>query len=289
MSKHRFSISELFVLAAGLLCCLPIASAQENTLAARQQDGATTANLRKVPEPPKLPGGVFDPGAPLSDRTFFIHDIGHRCFDFGAQAFWAAGTPVYIYSCNGTVAQQVRVKEVGDTHDVKLLVQSLFCIGVRGGVVVVGRPLELQVCDDAAPTQRFAFDGDAILLGTQSDGRVSRNFVIEPEFDYTPSHTPLVVGTREVSDAEYFRFEAVDRSPAFPTTGFVRVGSEVWLDWALALGWGTVIEIDPAQPLELKGPFLNGSMPALRFVAIASTPFRVRRCTPAQRPTIQLS
>ena len=184
---------------------------------------------------------MFDPNAPLSDRTFFIHDIGHRCLDFGAQASWAVGSPVYIYSCNGTVAQQVRVKEVDDTHDVKLLVQSLFCIGVRGGVVVVGRPLELQVCNDAAPVQRFAFDGDAILMGTQSSGRVSRNFVIEPEFDYTPSRTLLVVGTRKVSDAEYFRFEAVDRSSAFPTTGFVGVGSEIWLDWALALGWGTII------------------------------------------------
>jgi hypothetical protein len=255
MSKHRIRISELLVLAVGLLCYLPTALAQGNTAAARQQGTETTANLRKIPAPPKLPGGVFDPNAPLSDRTFFIHDIGHRCLDFGAQASWAVGSPVYIYSCNGTVAQQVRVKEVDDTHDVKLLVQSLFCIGVRGGVVVVGRPLELQVCNDAAPAQRFAFDGDAILMGTQSNGRVSRNFVIEPEFDYTPSRTPLVVGTREVSDAEYFRFEAVDRSSAFPTTGFVGVGSEIWLDWALALGWGTVIEIDPAQPLELKGPF----------------------------------
>jgi hypothetical protein len=77
------------------------------------------------------------------------------------------------------------VREIDDTHDLKLLVQSLFCIGVRGGIVAVGRQLELQVCDNAAPAQRFAFDGDAILMGTQSDGRVSRNFVIEPELDYT--------------------------------------------------------------------------------------------------------
>jgi hypothetical protein len=96
MSKHRFSVSELFVLAVGLLCRLPTAWAQDHTAAAKQQDGTTTANLRKIREPPKLPGGVFDPGAPLSDRTFFIHDIGHRCLDFGAQASWAAGSPVYI-------------------------------------------------------------------------------------------------------------------------------------------------------------------------------------------------
>jgi hypothetical protein len=119
----------------------------------------------------------------------------------------------------------------------------------------LGQPLELQLCDDASPAQRFAFDGDAILMGSQSAGRVSRDFIIEPQLKYTPSRTPLVVGTREFSDAEYFRFEAVDHSSAFPTTGFIRVSSEVWLDWALSLGWGIVIEIDAAQPLELKGPF----------------------------------
>ena len=251
MSTRRIGFSQLLVIAVALLALtLP----QGDSPAAAQQGSEATAGSRRLPERPNVPGGAYDPGAALSDGTFFIHDIGHRCLDFGAQASWAMASPVYIYSCNGTVAQQVRVKEIDNTHDVKLLVQSLFCIGVRGGVVAVGQPLELQLCDDASPAQRFAFDGDAILMGTQSDGRVSRNFVIEPQLDYTPSRTPLVVGTREVSDAEYFRFEAVDHSSAFPTTGFIRVSSEAWLDWALTLGWGTVIEIDPAQPLELKGP-----------------------------------
>jgi hypothetical protein len=148
-------------------------------------------------------------------------------------------------------------------------------------LVNLGQPLELQLCDDASPAQRFAFDGDAILMGSQSAGRVSREFIIEPQLKYTPSRTPLVVGTREFSDAEYFRFEAADHSSAFPTTGFIRVSSEVWLDWALSLGWGIVIEIDAAQPLELKGPSPNGSTPALRFAVTASTLITDRRYTPA--------
>jgi hypothetical protein len=164
------------------------------------------------------------------------------------------GAPVFIYGCNGTVAQQVRVKEIDASHDVELRVQSLFCIGVRGGQVGGGEPLELQHCDDS-PAQRFALDGDAILMGSQTSGPVTREFTIEPQNDYTPSRTPLVVGTREASDAEYFRFEAIDRSQTRPTTGFVRVSSEIWLDWAVTLGWGTVIEIDDRQPLVLQGPF----------------------------------
>jgi hypothetical protein len=238
-----------------LLCCSAIAAAQPSTAPVVTPNVEAVTRRPIFPKPPSGPGGAYDPSAPLSDRTFFIHDIGHRCLDFGGEASWAVSGPVYIYSCNGTIAQQVRVKEIDDTHDVRLLVQSLYCIGVRGGVVALGQPLELQLCNDALPAQRFAVDGDAILVGTQPSGKVSRDFVIEPQLDYTPSRTPLVVGTRDVSDGEYFRFEAADHSGAFPTTGFIRVSSEPWLDWALNLGWGAVIEIDPSQPLDLKGPF----------------------------------
>jgi len=229
--------------------------------------------------PPSTGPGDFYPGDTLSDRSFYVHDLGHRCLDFGGPEWWVLGAPVFIYSCNGTVAQQVRVKEIDISHDVELRVESFlpkrsFCIGVRGGRggvitfnflssigaivsggrVVVGQPLELQHCNDS-PAQRFALDGDAILMGSQASGRVTREFTIEPQNDFTPSRTPLVVGSREASDAEYFRFEAVDRSEARPTSGFVRVASETWLNWALTLGWGTVIEIDDRQPLVLEGPF----------------------------------
>lgn len=195
-------------------------------------------------------------GETFFDQSFYIRALGARCLDFGAQASWAVGGPVIIHSCNGTVAQQVRVKEIDNSHDVELRVQAIFCIGVRGGQVAPGRPLELQACN-GSPAQRFALDGDAILIGTQSSGPVTREYVIEPERDYTPSGTPLVVGTRELSDAEYFRFQAVDGSAARPTAGFVTVSKEVWLNWALSLGWGTVIEIDDRQPLELTEPMLK--------------------------------
>jgi hypothetical protein len=128
----------------------------------------------------------------LSDRgSFYVHDLGHRCLDFGGPDRWALGAPVFIYSCNGTVAQQVRVKEIDFSHDVELRVESFlpkrsFCIGVRGGQVVVGQPLELQHCNDS-PAQRFALDGDAILMGSQASGPVTRELTIEPQNDHTPT------------------------------------------------------------------------------------------------------
>lgn len=199
-------------------------------------------------------------------RSFFVQDLGHRCLDFGAQAAWAVGVPVYTYSCNGSVAQQVTVTELDASHDVQLSVnassgyyssQQLFCIGVRGGVVAVDQPLELQTCNQGW-AQRFALDGDAILMGLPYPGpqalAVSRALAIRPQLSSTALRTPLVVEPREVSDVEYFRFNAVDKSGAYPTTGFVLVSSESELDAALSLGWGTVIEVNPKTDLVLLNP-----------------------------------
>jgi hypothetical protein len=186
---------------------------------------------------------IIQPVPGLADRSFYVRSLGHRCLDFGGEAFWVVGGPVFVYDCNGSVAQQVRIKEIdAASHDVELRVQDRFCLGVRGGQVIPGQPLELQSCN-GTPAQRFATDGDAILMGTQSAGRVSREYVIEPEQGRTPNRTPLVVGTRELSDAEYFRFQAVDGSDSRPTSGFVRASNEATLGLALSKGWGTVIEV----------------------------------------------
>jgi FG-GAP-like repeat len=222
------------------------------------------------------PHGLRGPDIPKrtpADGVFYFHDLGHRCIDFGGRDSWHSGAPVYIYSCNGTLAQQVRVKEIDSSHDVELRTRSLdFCIGVKGrresvptpsrnsgeavGPVAVGQPLELQTCN-GSPTQRFALDGDSILMGAQTGGRVTRQYAIEPDQKRTPNRTPLVVAARELSDAEYFRYEALDHSARKPTNGFHSVSDEAALDQALAFGWGTVIEVDPGQPVGLKGPFPN--------------------------------
>jgi hypothetical protein len=118
--------------------------------------------------------------------------------------------------------------------------------------------LELQSCNASSPAQRFAVDGDAILMGSQASGKVTREFVIERQNGSTVAQTPLVVATRTLAesgtlriDARYFRFNAADGSGAAPTSGFMTVADETHLVCAAQCGWGTVVEIDERQPLGL--------------------------------------
>src|SRR5262249_52172694 len=95
-------------------------------------------------------GGVLEtPG----DREFWVKGLGNRCFDFGGEGAWAVGAPVYLYGCNGSVAQRVGVREIDGSHDVELRVHGLYCIGARNNEVAVGRALELQLCN-GSPAQR---------------------------------------------------------------------------------------------------------------------------------------
>src|SRR2546425_13321002 len=42
---------------------------------------------------------------------FVIRSYGGKCLDFGPPP-QLSGTPVFIYDCNGTIAQQVSIEEV---------------------------------------------------------------------------------------------------------------------------------------------------------------------------------
>jgi hypothetical protein len=191
----------------------------------------------------------------LSDRTFFIQgpgSAGRRCFDVGAEGTRAEHAPVRLATCNRGASQWIRVREIdAASHDVILTVpRTTLCLGIGaapGGPsgVVPGAPLELQICSAGRAAQRFAFDGDTLLVGAQPDGqRVSRELAIEPRGDATTVGTPLVVGTRETSDAEFFQMVATDGSSARPTSGFIAATDGPQLNASLLLlGWGSVIEV----------------------------------------------
>lgn len=249
-----------------VIVCLLVASA------CSAGDGAARGVMSSIALPPgpfhpitpAVP--AFPPGQLLQTPTLFtIRTLGSRCVDAGRRSAWVLGAAVTIRDCDASEGQRILIGELDQaTHDVELRVDTL-CIGVRTtGRPVRGRPspeivlapavgdsVELQECNLSA-AQRFALDGDAILVGTQGNGsRVNRGFVIEPRNGFTASGTPLVVGSRDLSDAEYFLIDAVDGSTTRPTSGFVTVATEGELDAALQRGWGTVIEISERAPLEI--------------------------------------
>src|SRR5262245_2574017 len=53
------------------------------------------------------------------NSPFFVRSYGGKCLDFGSGP-QVSGSPVFIYSCNGTAAQQVIVQEINDRHEVVL-------------------------------------------------------------------------------------------------------------------------------------------------------------------------
>src|SRR5262245_47676108 len=156
--------------------------------------------------PPSRPPAKAD----LVDRLFIIRALGNRCVDTGEPERIAEQTSVVIRACRDAPAQRFRLQEIAEadpvSHDFILMIPGTsFCLGVSGNAVSAGRALEVQTCTGSSH-QRFAFDGDALLVGVQNDGvRVSRDFAIEPRDANTNEGTPLVVGTREFSDAEYWR------------------------------------------------------------------------------------
>jgi hypothetical protein len=68
--------------------------------------------------------------AQVQPRAFQFKSYMGRCLDFGPPP-QLAGSAVFIYDCNGTIAQQVRVEEVrrAAAHQVRLRASGL-CIGV---------------------------------------------------------------------------------------------------------------------------------------------------------------
>ena len=239
-----------------------------------QTEAALSAGglLTRLPPPPPSSGG-----------TFSVHALGKMCLDFGGQAYWAPGAPVTLYWCNGTVAQELDVQEVpGAGHDVTLHVgtglDNNYCIGARGGAAVAGAALEMQVCNGSG-AQQFALDGDSIIAGYRPGLQrsfaaitfpnavqpIARQLVAKPLNDVTNAKTPIVLGPRQLTESEYFRFVPTDGSNRKPHSGFVTPPADGGaLRDALApqnATWGTVVELPDTSPIYMDG-ILGTSIPA---------------------------
>jgi hypothetical protein len=194
-----------------------------------------------------LPVGVAT--GQLSDTAFYIRALGDRCIDISDTR--TGGGALTIQPCRNHIDQMFRIEEL-DSHDFQLrpegaLGECIMIEGPTGPALHIGQRLVRGPCGESA-AQRFAFDGDALLVGRQSHpgDRVSRDFVIEPSEGNTNVDTPVVVATRDLDDAEYWRFLPVDGSETRPHSGFITISNETELALDLFYAeWGQVLELDP--------------------------------------------
>ena len=189
--------------------------------------------------------------------TFYVHSYGHsyggnggKCLDFGPPP-QVDRSPVFIFDCNGTVAQQVRVEEVNDRHDV-ILRAGTKVIGVprstapaEGAATESELPLELQSEASRLTVlslgQIFALDGDSIMLATNRSRVVKVQGGRGKNRDPTPTWPSGPCRLRSSG-----RLPRRTEPARKLTSGFVRVPQDSDFGSAvLEAKWGTVIEIDP--------------------------------------------
>jgi len=224
--------------------------------------------------------------APVN-ATFTVRNYGGKCLEFGRSLrpieTVSTSYPVFISDCNGTAVQQIRVEELTDRpgHLVILHAGSRV-IGKKLNTVPTQQlpfatkedtgsaeqassaaliftsapaqiPLEAQPYT-GSPGQIFALDGDSIILAED------RNLVVEVQNNRGKNQTPLVLGRRELADAEFWTFTATNGSNLRPTSGFVLISfdnggeSRARLDFLNAVrnaSRGTVIELDQNVSINL--------------------------------------
>lgn len=233
-----------------VVACGGAAEVEEGTGTSESPSSVTAAVAAAAPTG-SFDGGIVLP--PLADGEFVIRMSGNRCVDVGASSTWASRPPVTIRACSGGASQRIRVRELPfSSHDIQLMIASSgYCIASAKPATVAdprGHRLQVMPCDAASAGQRFAYDGDAILMGDQTgSARVSRSAVVGLAGKDTREGTNLVVKDREVDDAEYFSMTATDGTGRKPTKGFAVAATEAELRAGLAGGWGTVVEVGPVN------------------------------------------
>jgi FG-GAP-like repeat len=185
-------------------------------------------------------------------HTFSVLSYGGKCLDFGPPP-QVTGGPVFIYGCNGTISQQIRVVEPDASpagqHKV-ILFAGTKVIGVKGNIPASGAALELQD-QNSSSGQIFQLDGDSIISAA------NRSLVVQVQNNRGANRTPLILAARELKDAEFWTFSAVDGSSAFPTSGFVSLPTSTTMAQLTAAlqnaSFGSVLILDGQIDLTVSG------------------------------------
>jgi len=207
----------------------------------------------------------------LPPTTFTVRSFTGKCLEYTPPTGHVGiistifGTTVFVNDCNGGATQQVRVEELTDRpgHLVVLHLGNQVLgtktapavdIAITPGAGGATGPTPLEPQDyTGSPGQIFALDGDSIILAAD------RTLAVQVQNGRGASHTPLVLGRRELADSEFWTFSATDRLGWKPTSGFVRVPQEKdpvkqaqdFVNAVQRADQGTVIEVDPGASINL--------------------------------------
>ncbi|MFS8086445.1 MAG: hypothetical protein ACMG6H_12505, partial [Acidobacteriota bacterium] len=191
---------------------------------------------------------------------FTVRHFSGKCITFGSTAVdlvpaaqaqaQTTDAPVFLSKCANesfgpdraqTAYQHIVVAEINSRHEVILMAGNKV-IGVLGNFLAAQAPLVLQdYVQGTSPAtgQIFALDGDSIILAA------NRELVVEAKNGRGANGTPLVLGNRDIEDAEFWDFMAVSGRYEKPTDGFVLVPLDKTLvDAVQAARWGDVVVVD---------------------------------------------
>jgi hypothetical protein len=197
------------------------------------------------------------------------NDYSGKCMDF-ASISAPSGSPVFISDCNGGPSQEFGVEDVsvpihfpnglvGFMHKAVLHAADK-CVGTLNNKTVVGAPLVLQDCLKPRP-MLLKLDGDSIIIDAD------HSYVAEVKDGFVANRTPVVLGLRELSDIEFWSFDARDGSKKLPTAAFFSVSDPGTLASVLQSALpGAVIEIASMEFREHRLPPPGSTPPGLILV-----------------------
>lgn len=181
-----------------------------------------------------------------------------KCLQFGS-AFKGVGPTVFISDCNGSASQTFDVEDVaipvrpsgfGASMHKAILHAGSKCVGALSKVIAAGIPLVVTNCSDALLVR---LDGDSMIVDSD------HGYVAKVKDAVTANATPVVLGSRQVSDDEFWTFSAADGSTKRPTAAFVSAADLPHLASELRNALpGTVIEITSSPTGQYISP-MSGS------------------------------
>lgn len=135
----------------------------------------------------------------IGDSPMIVHAHGatDKCLEVGGGSK-ASGTPVQIYTCNGSVGQTWKISD-----DALVNVNSGKCLEVKGGATANGTVVQIATCNGKSAAQKWQYDthatsrlynpgtGNCLDLATYENSRDARMWDCKgtdpQKFDFAPS------------------------------------------------------------------------------------------------------